>query len=302
MSLQLIERAFKFSSEEFLKLVEDVVKLQEECLKKGRVGEVEVKGGVLNIPRGGKLVVVGDLHGDFQSLSYILKHNNLVEEESKVVFLGDYGDRGIHQAEVYYMVLWLKREHPERIFLLRGNHEGPPDLMASPHDLPFVLQKRLRMEGYRAYASLRKLFDKLSLVAIVEGCYVLLHGGAPSLLNSIEDLYHASKLHPYSPMLEEILWNDPMDEEGTHPSFRGAGKLFGPDVTMNLLKLTNTKVLVRGHEPCSMGVEVRHGGRLLTLFSRKGPPYMNLKAAYLKLDLAQEPLDAYEMAKRAEVF
>ena len=40
-----------------------------------------------------------------------------------MVFLGDYADRGRYGIEVLYTLLRLKLANPDRVFLLRGNHE-----------------------------------------------------------------------------------------------------------------------------------------------------------------------------------
>jgi len=96
--------------------------------------------------------------------------------------------------------------------------------------------------------------------------------------------------------LEEILWSDP--EEGiigTYPSPRGAGKLFGEDVTAKFLRMLNVKVLIRGHEPSEAGYKINHHGKILTLFSRKGEPYFNNQAAYLQLDLTAKVGSAYQL-------
>jgi len=45
------------------------------------------------------------------------------------------------------------------------------------------------------------------------------------------------------------------------------------------------KILIRGHEPCSEGFKIDHDGKILTLFSRKGPPYFNRYGAYLDVNL-----------------
>ena len=299
----LIEEAYTVSADGFIEVAENVIRLQRTAVENGRIGDVVVEGDLITIPKRGELVVVGDLHGDLQSLLYIIEDGFSFKEDVKLVFLGDYGDRGVHSVEVYYVVLKLKEKYPEQVFLLRGNHEGPPDLLASPHDLPLMIYKRFSRRGEEVYAAVRRLFDVFHVAAIVEGSYVLLHGGAPSTLTSLQELSQASRLHPSKSILEEVLWNDPVDGvTGSYPSPRGAGRLFGSDITSKLLGLAGAKTLIRGHEPCPEGVEVRHEGKVLTLFSRKGPPYMNLRAAYLKLNLDTEPLNAYELANRTTRF
>ena len=43
-------------------------------------------------------------------------------------------------------------------------------------------------------------------------------------------------------------------------------------------------MIVRGHEPAYSGYKWNHDGRVLTLFSRIGPPYMNPARAVARVD------------------
>ena len=225
------------------------------------------------------------------------------DEEVLLVFLGDYGDRGPYSPEVYYLVLKLKQFFPKKIVLMRGNHEGPDDLLAYPHDLPENLRTRFGEEGSVVYLKIRELFQYLYNAVIVDGLCVMVHGGVPSRASSIEDLKHAHLKHPKEKHLEEILWSDPAETiKGTYPSPRGAGKLFGEDVTQKFLDMLNVKMLIRGHEPSQNGFKISHNGKILTLFSRKGSPYFNVSAAYLQLDLSFKPQNAYELASYVRKF
>lgn len=78
------------------------------------------------------LVALGDIHGSIHSLLRILKQlscmgiideNYIISSSCKLIFLGDYADRGRYGVEVWYTVLRLKLANPDKVFLIRGNHE-----------------------------------------------------------------------------------------------------------------------------------------------------------------------------------
>ncbi|MEM4699553.1 MAG: metallophosphoesterase family protein [Candidatus Nezhaarchaeales archaeon] len=299
----LIEEARSIEAEGLLSLIEEARLSQLRARSLGRLGECEVVAGLVKLPSEGELAVVGDLHGDLASLSFILEDSGALGGGPILLFLGDYGDRGPHSVEVYCVILRLLCSHPGRVILLRGNHEGPADLLAHPHDLPLMIKRRFGRRWEEVYLALRSLFDSLWVAALAEGRYVFLHGGAPVDMDSVEQLARAVEEHPRSSVLEQVLWNDPVEwTEGFAPSPRGAGYVFGRRVTERFLKVVGARTLVRAHEPCSEGVEVRHGGLVLTLFSRKGPPYMNHSAAYLRMRLGPPPLDARQLAAGAVRF
>jgi len=291
-SSSLFDMAMKVEVDEFLQLVKNITQVQDD--ESGRVGSLEVDGKLASTPPVGEAIVVGDIHGDLQSLKYILKHSGFVEKTEKgenvfIVFLGDYGDRGPYSPEVYYVVLKIKQLFPEHVVLMRGNHEGPNDLIAYPHDLPTHLHRKFGEASSDAYGEIRKFFNCLYNAVLVKDRYIMLHGGVPSQASTVEDLAYAHIKHPRESHLEEILWSDPHDGiKGTYASPRGAGRLFGEDVTDRLLEMLQVKVLIRGHEPSDEGFKTNHSGKVLTLFSRRGPPYHNTYGAYLKLNLAKE--------------
>jgi diadenosine tetraphosphatase ApaH/serine/threonine PP2A family protein phosphatase len=288
----LAESATKSGVEEFLRLVGSGSRRLDA--EKGRVGNLNITGRLVEVPPIGEAIIVGDLHGDLKSLVHILEDSSFLSkvrsgEDVLLIFLGDYGDRGIHSPEVYYIVLKLKELFPERVILMRGNHEGPSDLLAYPHDLPVQMKNKFGNRGSEAYLRLRELFNHLYTGVTIEDRVILLHGGAPSQATTINDIAYAHQKHPQETHLEEILWSDPWKGiKGTIASPRGAGRLFGEDVTKRLLKLFKVKALIRGHQSAPDGYSTIHGGRILTLFSRKGPPYNNSYGAYLHLNLLQK--------------
>jgi hypothetical protein len=288
----LVKLAEEANVEEFLQLTKKAV--QFLATENGRVGKLHIAGKLIEAPPMGEAFVVGDLHGDIESLTQFLEDSNFLrkvrsDEDALLIFLGDYGDRGSCSPEVYYVVLKLKEMFPEHVILMRGNHEGPDDLLASPHDLPTQLTRKFHDRGSEVYMKLRELFNHLYTGVFVKDRYVFLHGGAPSQATSINDIAFAHEKHSRERHLEEILWNDPWEGiKGTIASPRGAGRLFGEDITQKLLKMLGVKALIRGHESCEKGYKTNHNGKVITIFSRKGPPYRNKFGAFLRLDLSQK--------------
>jgi protein phosphatase len=289
---ELAEEAADADSQSFSSLITRVNKLLSKETEGRR--KLSIKGRLVQLSPYGQAIIIGDIHGDLESLKHILHEEQLLEEKMKgnetyLVFLGDYGDRGPSSPEVFYIVLSLKEIFPDRVILLQGNHEGPEDLLAHPHDLPYSLQKKFGSDWRTIYAELSTLFRRFYTAVLVENQCIILHGGVPSKARTVDDLAYAYEKHPAEPHLEEILWSDPGEGIlGTRFSPRGAGRVFGKDVTDGFLGMLGVEYMIRGHEPAREGFEVNHDGKILTLFSRKGPPYFNIKGAYLKLDLARK--------------
>lgn len=289
---QIIKEALETQCEGFTKIIEEATRLLSN--ENGKVGNFEIVGRLVKLEPIGEALIIGDIHGDIESLIDILKGSNFLQKMSQtkeafLIFLGDYGDRGSFSAEVYYTVLKIKLLFPEQVILTRGNHEGPEDLMASPHDLPYQFQARFGEKWTEAYAKIRGLFKHLYNAVLVRERYLIIHGGLPPQANTIEDLAYAHVKHPKERFLEDMLWSDPNEiVRGVCASPRGAGNLFGENVTGEMLRKFNVKILIRGHEPCEEGFKINHKGKLLTLFSRKGPPYFNANGAYLILQLSEK--------------
>jgi hypothetical protein len=292
-----VNEAVDASAEAFHDLLTDAIQLlAEEQRARNGSGLVRIEPQMVR-----SVAVIGDIHGDLESLVHILTQHEVLNA-ARIIFLGDYGDRGEASVEVYYVLLRLKLAagRAERVLLLRGNHEGPSDLHFRPHELPYFFTEKYGAQGMDLYRAVKALWELLPCAVLLTGRYLMLHGGVPVGVTSLDEIAYAHEAHPETSVLQELLWNDPLDGRGCCESFRGAGKLFGEDVTDAVLRMAGVKTLIRSHEPCE-GVQVRQGGRILTLFSRTGAPYYNQRAAYLLLDESsiREPKDANELARMA---
>lgn len=294
--LQLrLSAAWAGASDFIQKIEQATAALQAERQMKSIAGG-RVEGGLIEIHELENLAVISDLHGDSYSLFRILDEINyekfLSRPKNKLVFLGDYVDRGSDSVSVIYAVCHLKHAYPDSVVLMRGNHESPAEFPFPSHDLPYRIRERFGNSGRDVYGRLLSMFKLLTLATVVPDRLLLVHGGLPTedavIANFHKAIATAQDSHVHSRVLEELLWNDPRRLDGApgwEPSRRGIGRHFGSGITRRWLNATNTKAIVRGHEPCQ-GFRLDHDDTIMTLFSCR-EAYPAFKAAYLLLSAIQ---------------
>jgi protein phosphatase len=296
----IFKESLTVSSETFLEIIGDATKLLEKEKDNGNTGNPTIQGHLVKLEPKGDALIVGDLHGNLESLKTVLEKSGFLKKivnhkDAYLIFLGDYGDRGAYSVEVYSVILSLKLAYPKQVILLRGNHEAPKSLMAYPHDLPLQLRQHFPNDWKVIYEKMFRLFNLLYNAVYVEGRYLMVHGGVSPQIHSLEDIAKAKET---SGLLEILLWSDPEEViQEVAASARGAGILFGKKVTLQVLEALNLKVLIRGHEACEQGFKINHDGKVLTVFSTKGEPYFNSYAAYLTLPLKQKIENAYQLCQ-----
>ena len=79
------------------------------------------ENNVVTVPS--PVTICGDIHGQLYDLFELLKIGGM-PPYTNYLFMGDYVDRGYHSVETLSFLLCLKIKFPDRVFLLRGNHES----------------------------------------------------------------------------------------------------------------------------------------------------------------------------------
>ncbi len=217
-----------------------------------------------------KLLVVGDIHGDFESLKNALAYFDKLSASSKVsiIFLGDYADRGHNGLEVVETLRKISLNN-NRIILLRGNHENyTPDGVPTFHpcDLPNEVEMKLQRNWKDFWESqLKQFFDQLYLVAKFKNI-LFVHAGISSEINNFQDLKN-----PSPGIIEDILWSDPGDISGSFPNPRGGGKLFGHNISKEVCDKLNINYIIRSHEPRKAYIRpyIEHEGKIITISSTR---------------------------------
>lgn len=207
------------------------------------------------------IIVAGDIHGDLQAFKRI---NSLLGPEDLAIFLGDYADRGPSGLEVLEGLIELSQKKTGgRIIPLKGNHEDFTT-GGDPRFHPCTLVSEAERKGRRwktLFPELQAFFDSLFLGVLIPGFALFVHGGISKEIVSPDTIDH-----PTATVAEDILWSDPGPRPGQHPNSRGAGKLFGPDVTATVLDSLGVHFLIRSHEPRKAPDApcFEHGGSVIT--------------------------------------
>ena len=262
------ERAFPFTPAE----------VEQLCAK----AQAIVEGQPPLIRLSAPVKIFGDLHGQYGDLMRLFEQFGQPSREGgdidlvDYLFLGDYVDRGKHSLETVVLLLALKCLHPDRVFLIRGNHESP-EVNARDGFLHECVERfGDRKKGVAVWRRLNQLFEWLPLAALVNDVILCVHGGIGEHLASIDEVDALQRPlrmgGPDGDLLLDLLWSDPTESDevkGLHENVeRGAPVVcFGPDRVSSFLRANSLKLIVRAHECVMDGFQRFAGGKLVTVFS-----------------------------------
>lgn len=255
--------------------------------------------------------IFGDTHSDYISIKLALYEIGELNRDKRIIFLGDYTDRGYSHLEEIGLILMLKYIYPESIYLLRGNHdtgsitkENEPKLGVGKQDntdyfLFYIwdLYKENKVSKQFVLNHL-KFFEELCINAMLDfedKKIMAVHGGIPRpdlekenyywYLNRLSDIYDDElkdsngKTSVYS-----MLWSDPKEE-----IMRWDKGRFGfTEAHFDAFKShIGFDIMIRGHEAPEEGYREFYGGKILNIFSSgkqsMTSAYEAVEAKYLKV-------------------
>jgi predicted phosphodiesterase len=202
----------------------------------------------------GTLIFVGDTHGDLEATEKII--HRYLKPDNKLVFLGDYVDRGPASLENINFLLGQKIEHPASLYLLMGNHEGHAVMNFHPADFWEGLDTELRQR----YS---EVLSKLPLAMSTANGIIALHGALPDV-SSLEDI---SRIKLGSAKWHQITWGDWQEREGKFlgiDPYTGRPQ-FGQAWFEEIMSRLGKNVLIRSHQPDAP--PTMYGRRCLTIFT-----------------------------------
>lgn len=232
--------------------------------------------------------IYGDTHGQLRDVLMLFHAYGWPDPKSDVqyVFNGDFVDRGKHQIELLGLLLAFKLILPEKVWLVRGNHEDKG--MNVKYGFQAECTRHLGGTfGPKIFTLCVKVFDQLPIACVVSDRILVVHGGIGDARWSLDDLTMVKRplneevlSKPSMRWISGILWSDPIEDDdskggkcfGVHSSPRGSlGKSFGWNITKTFCARHGLSLIVRSHQSKhdSPGFDVMHENLLMRVFSAR---------------------------------
>ena len=228
------------------------------------------------------ITICGDIHGQYHDLLELFKRGGTCPD-TNYLFMGDYVDRGNNSVETLCLLLYLKIRYPTRIYLTRGNHEST-EITQLYGFYDECLQKFGNANVWKMFT---ELFNYLPLSAIIDNKILCLHGGLSPDIQTIDEIRKLDRKRdvPSSGAMCDLLWSDPEDRSGWGVSPRGAGYIFGADVSQKFTERNNLMMVNRAHQLVMKGFNWSHDNLVCTIFSAPNYCYRcGNQAAIMEVD------------------
>lgn len=137
-----------------------------------------------------KIHHIGDVHGCYTALQQYLDNNGGIKDDEMYIFVGDYIDRGLENAEVVKFLLSVYQK--PNVFLVEGNHERwlwiwANDGIAKSKEFEFVTKTQLENAGIEKKA-VRQLYRKIAQCAYYtygDNTFIVTHAGLSTIPENI---------------------------------------------------------------------------------------------------------------------
>eukprot|EP01126_Amoeba_proteus_P014978 TRINITY_DN16652_c0_g1_i1.p1 TRINITY_DN16652_c0_g1~~TRINITY_DN16652_c0_g1_i1.p1 ORF type:complete len:223 (+),score=25.43 TRINITY_DN16652_c0_g1_i1:173-841(+) len=195
--IELLKRCELITEAEVKKLC---TKAREILFEEGNVERVDCP-----------VTICGDIHGQFYDLRELFKIGGSCPS-TNYLFLGDFVDRGFYSVETFLLLLALKVRYPDRITLIRGNHESRQITQV----YGFYDECLRKYGSVNVWRYCTDIFDYLSLSAVVSQNVFAVHGGLSPTIATLDEIRIIDRKQevPHDGAMCDLLWSDPDDIEG----------------------------------------------------------------------------------------
>ncbi|EGG09389.1 protein phosphatase 4 [Melampsora larici-populina 98AG31] len=234
--------------------------VKELCLKAREILVEEANVQWIDSP----VTICGDIHGQFMDLKELFRVGGWCPD-TNYLFMGDFVDRGFYSVETFLLLLAFKVRYPDRITLIRGNHESRQ--ITQVYGFYDECMRKYGSTSVWRYCC--EVFDYLSLGALVDGRVFCVHGGLSPNVHQIDQIKLIDRKQevPHDGAMCDLLWSDPDDIDGWGVSPRGAGYLFGGDIVKAFSHENDLDLIARAHQLVMEGYKLMFDDCLVTVWS-----------------------------------
>uniref|UniRef100_A0A183BK77 Serine/threonine-protein phosphatase n=1 Tax=Globodera pallida TaxID=36090 RepID=A0A183BK77_GLOPA len=244
-------------------------------------------------------IIYGDIHGNLPYFLKFFSHGHvepqilkLLPPNSNLLFLGDYVDRGDFSLELVALLVSLKVLFPNKVILLRGNHE----VESTNRNYTFYTEVETKRTDFDSvYQACNKLFTKLPLCAVISNTFLCMHGGLPrpecwdALMGDNFEKPQSDGEIDDSNLYLDVLWSDVTNDanklrlykkyepdmamQGDWSNYRfnqwcNAGIEFNDDFVEKFCnRFPNIRGVFRAHRHEEKGHKINKGRTVCTVFS-----------------------------------
>jgi len=248
------------------------------CAKAREILVEEANVQVVEAP----ITIAGDIHGQFNDLLELLRVGGPAPD-TRYMFMGDFVDRGFYSVETFLLLLTMKVRWPDRVTLIRGNHESRQITQVYG-----FYDECLRKYGTaNVWRYCTEVFDFLSLGALIDGQVFCVHGGLSPSITTLDQIRAIDRKQevPHDGAMCDLMWSDPEDVDGWALSPRGAGYLFGPSIVQQFNHVNGLELIARAHQLVMEGFKLMFNSTVVTVWSAPNYCYRcGNVAAILRLD------------------
>lgn len=167
------------------------------------------------------------------------------------------------------LLVALKIRYPQRITILRGNHESRQITQV----YGFYDECLRKYGNANVWKYFTDLFDYLPLTALIDNQIFCLHGGLSPSIDTLDNIRALDRIQevPHEGPMCDLLWSDPDDRCGWGISPRGAGYTFGQDISEAFNHNNGLTLVARAHQLVMEGYNWSQDRNVVTIFSGMCP-------------------------------